>query len=150
VFFIASAKAVLQERFTVAPISTPRVDSDERQVPMGPCWSVLLRLLEERANFSLPLVGNALCKDYFDRPCVTVNAWRQPERDRHSVTSTLCCSFPERIRSERFEHSRHMEQILMRICIHPARNGISCKGQNKRGDGMVYFKMACNRDDSWD
>jgi len=43
-----------------------------------------------------------------------------------------------------------VQQILMRVVIHPARYRIGGKGQNERGDGMVDFGVAGNgRDARW-
>jgi len=43
-----------------------------------------------------------------------------------------------------------VQQILMRVAIHPAPHRIGAKGQNERSDGVVDFGVAGNgRDTRW-
>jgi hypothetical protein len=41
-----------------------------------------------------------------------------------------------------------VQQVLMRVIIHPARYRIGAKGQNQRSDGMVDFGIAGDGYDS--
>ena len=43
---------------------------------------------------------------------------------------------------------RDVQQALMRVVIHPARDWVGGKGQNQSGDGMVDFGVAANGRDS--
>jgi hypothetical protein len=52
----------------------------------------MFRPLEDGAYVALLLPGNAFRNDRLDRPVVTVNTRRKPERDAKAVARALCCS----------------------------------------------------------
>src|ERR1700730_900024 len=125
-------------------------DPDKRQIPMGFGWSVIFRPLEDGGDFGLLFSDHAFCNYRLKRPIVAMNTWWEPERDPKPAVGALRYSCFKRARSKGAEESRDVQQILMRLIIHPARYRIAAKGQNQRGDGMVDFGVAGNgRDPRW-
>ena len=97
---------------------------------MGFSWPIMLRPLEYCGDFGLPLPNDAPCDHRLERPIFPVNAWRQPKRDPQAVAGALRCSCCKRACSEGAKQPRDMQQVLMRIPIHPARYRIGDKSQN--------------------
>jgi hypothetical protein len=104
--------------------------------------------LEDAADLGLFLTSNAFCDNRLKRAILGVNARWKPKRNAEAVGGALRCTRCKRAFSKRSEQSRDVQQILMRVVIHPARDRISAKGQNEPGDGAVDFGGAGNRRDS--
>jgi hypothetical protein len=110
----------------------------------------MFRPREDGGDFGLLLPNDAFCDHRLERAVFSVNARWQPKRDPKAVVGALRCPSFKRIFSKGSEKSRYVQQILMRIIIHPARYRISDKGQDQRGDGMVDLGITGNgRDFRW-
>src|SRR5215471_13163757 len=106
---------------------------------MGLGWPVMLGLLEEGGDFALLLLSDASCNHRLERPMIAVNPGWQPERNPEAIVGALRCTSFKRVFPEGSEKSRYVQQILMRVIIHPARNWVGGKGQNQCRDSMVDF-----------
>src|SRR5262249_2730864 len=78
------------------------------------------------------------------RPVVAVNTRRQP---KHGAEALRCSCF-KRACSERAEQTRDMQQVLLRIIIHPGRYRIGGKSQDERCNGTVDLCVTGNSLDS--
>src|SRR5215469_13702358 len=115
---------------------------------MGLGWPIVLRLLEEGGDFGLFLLSDASCDHRLERPIIAVKPGWEPERNPKAVVGALGCASLKRVFSQGSEKSRYVQQILMRVVIHPARDWVDGKGQNQSGDRPVDFGVAANGRDS--
>jgi hypothetical protein len=138
----ALVKAVLQQSSSIPLVPVQHFDADQRQVPMRLGWPVMLGHLEDVDNIDLFLASNAFCKDRLERTLVTANARRKPKRDTMAVAGVLRRPCFKRACSEGSEQSRDVQQIIMRVVIHPSRDRIRAKSQNEGGDGTIDFAGA--------
>src|SRR6516164_4152447 len=115
---------------------------------MGLGWPIMFRPLEYGGYFGLLLLNDASCDQLLERLIIPVNSRREPERNPEAVVGALRCTSFKRVFSEGSEKSRYVQQILMRVVIHPARYWVGDKGQNQSGDGMVDFGVAANGRDA--
>jgi hypothetical protein len=104
----------------------------------------MCRPLEDGDDFGLLLLNDASRDHRLERPIIAVNPRREPERNPETVVGALRCAFFKRVFSEGSEKSRYVQQILMRVFIHPTRYWVGDKGQNQSGDGMVDVGVAAN------
>src|SRR6516162_9554327 len=115
---------------------------------MGLGWPIMFRPLEDGGDFGLLLLSDAFCDHRLERSIIAVNPRWEPERNPESVVGALRRASFKRVFPEGSEKSRYVQQILMRVVIHPARDRVGDKGQNQSGDGMVDFGVAANGRDS--
>src|SRR3974390_3387408 len=111
---------------------------------MGLSWPIVFRLFEEGGDFGLLLLSDASPDPRLKRPIIAVNRRWEPERNPEAVVGALRCPSLKRVFPEGSEKSRCVEQILMRVVIHPARDWVGDKGWNQSGDRMVDFGVAAN------
>jgi hypothetical protein len=104
----------------------------------------MFRPLEDGGDFGLLLLNDASCDHRLERPIIAVNPRWEPERNPEAVVGALRCASFKRAFSEGSEKSRYVQQILVRVVIHPARYWVGDKGQNQSSDGMIDFGVAAN------
>jgi hypothetical protein len=115
---------------------------------MGLGWPIMFRLLEYGGDFGLILLNDAFRDHHLERLIIAVNPRWEPERNPETIVGTLRRASFKRRFSERSEKSRYMQQILLRVVVHPARYWVGGKGQNQNGNGLVDFSLAANGPDS--
>ena len=115
---------------------------------MGLGWPIMFSPLEYGGDFGLLLLSDASCDHRLERPIITVNPRWEPERNPEAVGGALRSASFKRVFSESSEKSRYMQQVLVRVVIHPTRYWVGEKSQNQSGDGMVDFGVASNGRDS--
>ena len=98
--------------------------------------------------FGLLLLNDASCDQLLERLIIAVNSRREPECNPEAVVGALRAASFKGVFSEGSEKSRYVQQILMRVVVHPARYRVGDKGQNQSGDGMVDFGVAANGGDT--